>query len=187
MTPHQQLTDILAAADCHHIHSVYAGIGSRKTPDYSIALIRRISRALSERGWTLRSGGADGADAAFAKGIARKDEFLPWPNFNDVHGARLNRPTIMAMDIASQHHPNWKNLGDTVRRLHARNVHQILGANCKSPCAMVVCWTPDGSTGITTARTGGTGQALRIAYDHKIPIFNLQRHDHREAWEEVIR
>ena len=65
--------------------------------------------------------------------------------------------------------------------------YQILGMGCKSPSAMVVCWTPDGSTGITTARTGGTGQALRIAFAHGVPIFNLQRRDHREAWEEVIR
>ena len=50
--------------------------------------------------------------------------------------------------------------------------YQILGMGCKSPSAMVVCWTPDGSTGITTARTGGTGQALRIAFAHGVPIFN---------------
>lgn len=44
-----------------------------------------------------------------------------------------------------------------------------------------------GSIGHTTSKTGGTGQAIRIAKAYDVPIFNLQRDDHRAAWEEVIR
>ena len=186
MTPHQQLTDILAAVDCHQAHGVYAGIGSRKTPADVISIMGRIATRLDRWGWVLRSGGADGADTAFADFAKRAELYVPWPGFNATLGARLTRPSSVATSIAAQYHPNWQHLSNAVQKLHARNVHQILGADCQSPCAMVVCWTPDGSTGITTARTGGTGQALRIAYDHKIPIFNLQRHDHREAWMDVL-
>lgn len=185
MTIHEQITNILAEADCHQAPAVYAGIGARATPDWTILLIRRISLCLAARHWTLRSGGADGADVAFAKGIVNKEVYLPWKGFNGVHGPRLYEPSSTAMRLAADYHPKWNILHAAVRKLHARNVHQILGADCMSPCAMVICWTPDGSTGITTARTGGTGQALRIAYAHGVPIFNLQRPGHRAAWEAI--
>lgn len=188
MTIAKQIQDILDAADSHQIHAVYAGIGSRKTPQDILALMKHIADRLGKWGWMLRSGGANGADEAFFTGAWCYEIYVPWAGFNNIgHGAELVRPTPKAMEIAAQYHPGWKNLREPVQKLHARNVHQILGADCNSPCSMVICWTPDGSTGITTARTGGTGQAIRIAAAHKVPIFNLQREDHRAAWEEVLR
>jgi hypothetical protein len=49
----------------------------------------------------------------------------------------------------------------------ARNCQQVLGQNLNLPVDFVVCWTKDGG------KTGGTGQALRIADDLNIPIYNL--------------
>lgn len=198
MTPHQQLTNILVAADCHIIQSVYTGIGSRKTPDDILDLMTRIAVVMDARGWTLRSGAADRADEAFDRCVQRAEIYLPWPHFEQNEKRRhplpadspefivRPQPTPMAEEIAARFHPMWHKVKRGGQKLHARNVHQILGMDCKSPSAMVVCWTPDGSTGITTPETGGTGQALRIALHHGVPIFNLQRKDHREAWEEVI-
>jgi len=168
----------------------YAGIGSRSTPPDTLFLMTRIAQRLDRGGWTLRSGHAAGADTAFEDGSDRREIFLPWSGFND-HGPKsgakwFHDPTSAALAIAQLHHPTWFGLKDSVRRLHARNVHQVLGANCDDPSAFVICWTPDGSTGITTSRTGGTGQALRIAYAYGIPIFNLQREDHRAAWERLV-
>ena len=48
-----------------------------------------------------------------------------------------------------------------------RNACQILGMDGETPVSMVICWTPKG------LRTGGTGQALRIAEAFNIPIFDL--------------
>lgn len=185
----QQLNDILVAADCHQIQAVYAGIGARKTPGRIFDIMTRIARKLDKWGWMLRSGGADGADTAFAAGAKQKGIYLPWPRFNKNDGVWIvrDRPSARAMEIAATYHPNWDKLSEADQKFHARNVHEILGADCNAPCSMVVTWTPDGSIGITTAATGGTGQALRIAYDYTIPIFNLQRDDHREAWEDAIR
>ena len=184
----QQINDLLVAADCHQLQPVYAGIGSRRTPVDVLDLMTRIAKRLDGWGWTLRSGGADGADDAFNNGALQRPEiYLPWRNFRGIIGARLPQPTAEAMTIAAQHHPNWKNVYKAARSLFARNVHQVLGADCATPSAFVICWTPDGSTGETTSRTGGTGQAIRIAGAHRIPIFNLARQDHREAWEEAIR
>ena len=51
--------------------------------------------------------------------------------------------------------------------MHARNTHQVLGADLKIPSLFVVCWTKDGQL------KGGTAQALRLADLHSIPIYNL--------------
>jgi predicted Rossmann fold nucleotide-binding protein DprA/Smf involved in DNA uptake len=50
----------------------YAGIGSRSTPPETLPLIESIAARLAEKGWVLRSGGADGADSAFEKGCDQK-------------------------------------------------------------------------------------------------------------------
>ena len=56
----------------------------------------------------------------------------------------------------------------------ARNAMQVLGPNLDDPSAFIVCWTPDASDGSKTSpKTGGTGQALRIAHEYKIPVYNL--------------
>ncbi len=182
----RQITDILTAAKYLKLKPIYTGIGSRSTPHEVLYLMTSIATKLDVWGWTMRSGGADGADTAF-EGASRKEIYLPWRGFNGRMYAALNFPTPEAFLIAETHHPRWHALTQNVRALHARNAHQILGADCKTPAAFVVTWTPDGSTGTTTKATGGTGQAIRIAKAYDVPIFNLQRDDHRAAWEEVIR
>jgi hypothetical protein len=52
-----------------------------------------------------------------------------------------------------------------------RNSFQVLGPDLQSPVSFVVCWTTGGKI------SGGTGQALRIAKDLSIPIFNLYDKD----------
>lgn len=164
----------------------YAGVGSRTTPVLVLRKMTRIAERLEQLGFTLRSGGAPGADLAFAAGaVARARIFLPCPSFF-VHknsaipspGAMVivhERPTSEAFRIAEQMHPNWKRLSDTVRALMARDSHQILGADLRSPCDFVVCWTPDGAqTEAQRGRhTGGTGQAIALADRWGVPVFNL--------------
>ena len=50
---------------------------------------------------------------------------------------------------------------------------QVLGSSLDSPAEFVLCWTADGEA------SGGTGQALRIAASHGVPVFNLQRERER--------
>lgn len=152
----------------------YAGIGSRSTPKNILDLMTSIAIKLDGKGWTLRSGGAEGADTAFEIGaFQRREIYLPWPGFNhrtSQHSApRLSEPQAEAFEIAAIHHPAWANLSKPVRCLHARNVHQILGPDVTAPVLskFVICWTPDGAGG------GGTGQALRISRYHDVPIFDL--------------
>lgn len=125
----------------------------------------------------LRSGGARGADRAFEAGVT--DESLKQIFYKeDVCDE--------ALYIAKQHHPSWKDCSESARALHARNVYQILGRNLDSPTRLVLCWTPDGSTGEYTSRkTGGTGTAIRIAYARGIRVYNFASGT-REQYKEVI-
>ena len=50
---------------------VYAGNDARKTPDGTRQLMRRIAARLTNLSWTLRTGGAPGADQALLEGALR--------------------------------------------------------------------------------------------------------------------
>ena len=157
----------------------YAGIGSRKTPDDVLATMTAMARALAERGWTLRSGGADGADQAFQAGVPEADEarlvriFLPWPQYNGLGGEHttvLDRVRQRdAMELASRYHPAWARCRNGARRLHARNAAIIHGEDLRRPVDAVVCWTPN------AVAVGGTATGIRMAEDTGIPVFNLAR------------
>lgn len=173
----------------------YTGIGSRRTPADILELMEELAERLRD-GMILRSGHAPGADQAFERGAREDSEiFLPWPGFfcsrGDVGdmavlGEPFEKPTLEAAEIAAEHHPAWDRLGSAVRKLHARNVHQILGYTLDEPSAFVLCWTPDGSLNGLGPDTGGTGQALRIATTWDIPVYNLSRQNHFELAQEWL-
>ena len=124
--------------------------------------------------YILRSGGAPGADIAFEKDVKNKNIFLPWRGFNDNSSTLFNiHPK--AFEIAEKTLPHWQYLKDPVRKLMARNVHQVLGIGLDTPSEFLICWTQDGATceENVTKHTGGTGMAIRIASQNKIPVYNL--------------
>lgn len=153
---------------------IYAGIGSRQTPEPVLASMYSIAQQLSDL-WMLRSGHADGADMAFEKGCISKagamEIMVPWLGFNKAptNDARYIRPkaTDILAEFAGQFHPNWAKCKDTVKLMHMRNCCQILGEYGDAPVDMVICWTPGGKGG------GGTGQAIRVAHHFDIPVFDL--------------
>ena len=153
---------------------VYAGIGARETPDHIQELMRETAQYLAEEQYTLRSGAARGADQAFETGADLSDGaktiFIPEDGFrgrrDGLNGATADIPDL-AFTIAAEQHRNWNALKDDTRRLHARNSLQVLGLNLDQPADVVICWTRDG------AERGGTGQAIRLAKAHNVPIINL--------------
>lgn len=164
----------------------YAGIGSRDTPADIQQLMKDIAVELREAGYWLRSGHADGADLAFEHGSAGHNEiFLPWKGFNYdspqaqglVHtGHYVLQANWVADKIAAANHPNWAACNEAARKLHTRNVYQVLGHGLGIMATdriseFVVCWTKDGKA------SGGTGQAMRIAQAYNVPVFNLQHAD----------
>lgn len=154
----------------------YAGIGSRRTPPDMLRHMTRIAIRLAKHGYCLRSGGADGADAAFEAGAEQREIFLPWRGFNS-NPSPLFGPTDEAIAASAAVHPRWNALKEPARLLMGRNAHQVLGVDLRSPVKFVLCWTQDGcsSEHERSGGTGGTGQAIALADRHKIPVFNLAR------------
>lgn len=155
----------------------YAGIGSRETPDRILAGMTAIAMRMADRGLILRSGGADGADTAFAQGAPADncEIYLPWRGFNNNWSPLYTIPKP-AFDLAKKYHPAGGKLHGPVLKLMARNCQQVLGMNLDNPVKFVLCWTKDGADGTTvktSSKTGGTGQAIRIAAANGIPVVNL--------------
>ena len=63
---------------------IYAGIGTRATPPNVLADMAVMAGWLARMGWQLSSGGADGADGAFAAGApaGQRKIWLPWRGYN---------------------------------------------------------------------------------------------------------
>lgn len=169
-------------------HRAYAGIGSQSTPEPICALMTRAGAILGRRGWLLRSGGAIGADRAFELGAEQvggaREIYRPDRARTPVEIAAPRLPSYpQALELAAKHHPAWASLKPYIRALHARNGYQVLGPDLASPVRFVLCWTPQFSLtadGEIASGSGGTGQALRIAVAHRIPIFHLGHPPHAE-------
>lgn len=157
----------------------YAGIGSRDTPrDICLTMTAIAKRLAYTKTYTLNSGGASGADAAFETGARiNKQIFLPWDGFNRrtvrnmniMHGEGSYSVPPFNEELVRKYHPKPDNLSDAGWKLMSRNSYQILGSDLRTPVEFVLCWTKDGKA------SGGTGQALRIAKDYNIPIFNVKK------------
>lgn len=160
-------------------YKAYTGIGSRETPDDIYQVMRDFAYMAANNGWTVRSGGADGADTAFELGSddagGNKEIFLPWKGFNK-RTSDLYPPPDDAYLVGAEIHPAWQYLKEPARKLIARNMQQVLGTELITPTRFVICWTKDGCESFETysQRTGGTGTALSLASLRDIPIFNLK-------------
>lgn len=170
----------------------YAGIGSRATPPDMLELIESIAGTLAREGWVLRTGGSPGADQAFYRGAraahGQVELFLPWPSFEanawadgDSEVRVSSTPSQDAYDLAARFHPAWDGVPSAARHLLARDGHQVLGRDLATPVRFAVCWTADGSLDGSSARSGGTGQALRIAHQHCVRVVNLARAERAQA------
>lgn len=147
----------------------YAGIGSRSTPENVLRSMAILAKIFSGLGYTLRSGGAEGADSAFESGAGlNKQIFLPWKEFNG-NQSKFYTPSSEAELISRHLHPHWGGISRGARLLNIRNVHQIAGPEVgTSPLSeFVICWTPNGRV------VGGTGRAIKIAEFYDVPVYNL--------------
>lgn len=151
----------------------YAGIGSRETPDEIIDYFIKLGSYFAKKGYTLRSGHAKGADQAFEQGCdiekGPKEIYLPWKEFEDSN-SELIVSNPKAFKLAEKFHPRWASLKQGGQKLQARNSHQVLGQNLKTPSSFIICWTKGGKSG------GGTGQAIRLAKAYNIPVFDAGKY-----------
>ena len=165
---------------------LYAGIGSRQTPDATLRDMTLMAQWLSRTGWHLASGGALGADTAFARGApaGQRTLYLPWADYNRLAGPDCVIPEPSDMEaciaLAARLHPAWDKCSQATRRMHGRNAAILLGPRLDTPVAAVVAWTPGGTI------EGGTGMGLRIAAEHGIEVLNLATMKPRAACERLL-
>lgn len=155
----------------------YTGVGSRSTPANVCEKLTQIAILLAREKITLRSGGAEGADAAFELGCDKangsKEIYIPWLGFNNNKSTLV--PRIFSDDstyqkarlIAKKAHPSWHNMTEGGRELHTRNVYQLLGKTLDSPSRCLICWTENGK------EKGGTRTAIVLAREYGAIIYNL--------------
>lgn len=165
----------------------YTGIGSRQTPKEILDLMVEIGRKMSDLGYIGRSGGAEGADSAFQEGAQLSgkslfDVYLPWgKSGHDKNIIMLNPQKFQnyqqAVELASQVHPAWDRCSDAAKKLHSRNVYQILGNDLRTPSKVCILYAePRGTYSVK----GGTNTALQLALMHKVPSWNLYKKESRE-------
>jgi hypothetical protein len=138
----------------------YAGIGSRTSPPETLKLMTEIAIVLHNKQYILRSGGAEGADTAFAKGAGLTPYVV-------IFRPRDTYRNPAAIELAAKFHPAWDQCNDYARQCHGRNAMIILGLELDNPVQFVVCWTPP------DIPYGGTKLGMRIAEAHNIPVYNL--------------
>jgi hypothetical protein len=146
----------------------YTGIGSRKSPEDAMKVMKKVAFMLATKGLCLRSGAAEGADSAFEEGCldarGEKEIYLPWKRFNK-HPSELWNVSDAAQELASRFHPAWQECSCGVRKMHGRNSYQVMGKDLQTPSLFVLYWT--------ATDHGGTLQAIRIARHYNIPVYNM--------------
>ena len=165
---------------------IITGIGARSTPESICELFTEIGQEIKERGWYVRSGHAEGADVAFERG-AKKNciVYLPWGGFNKeqlILGVPRTSPLRdEVLEIVYKHEPYAKNLSNGVKLIKSRNVFQVLGEDLNTPSDIVICYTEEGVV------EGGTGLAIKVAIDNRIPIINVGDPDTSSHLDEIIQ
>lgn len=150
----------------------YSGVGARNTPDEVLEVMTELAGTLEEYGFSLRTGGALGADTAFLEGVTKHPEkvelYLPWKDYNGYSSPYTGvHPKVIQM--ASMYHPAWENCSQGARKLHGRNMHIVAGPNLAAPqpSLFMLCYTEGGKA------TGGTGMAIAIADSYLVPVFDF--------------
>lgn len=174
----------------------YTMIGSRSTPESTQHLMILLAKKLCSQGYIGRSGGADGADSALEKGVIEyitenklpathagnyMEIYLPWKDFNRRDSSFCGYYTLPrlhnqfdAEKIASNTHPAWDKCSQGAKKLHTRNVYQLLGKDLATPSKFVICWAePKYKDRRTEEVLGGTATGVKLGIDNGAEIINL--------------
>lgn len=161
----------------------YTGIGSRNISGEERELIFNIAVKMSEEGYTLRSGGAEGSDTAFEEGClsvsGELEVYRPTrsPNMKGYHlvpnDLQFNyAKTRLSIDII----PWFSYMKPYSQRIHSRNFYQVVGFD--NVCSHVTIYASDeDEEGVK----GGTRTAVMVSRSLKIPTYNLRIPEQRNT------
>lgn len=129
--------------------------------------------------------------------------YLPWKDFNGRNSNDYGYYTLPFMDnrceaeaIAKQIHPkwqleecintgeaappkNWKPMSQGAKKLHTRNIYQVLGKDLDTPSRFILCYGESEKKGSPIAK-GGTRSACVLGQQYGVEIFNLYLEEHLE-------
>ncbi|URC22724.1 hypothetical protein KASHIRA_01500 [Serratia phage vB_SmaM-Kashira] len=192
----------------------YTGIGSRDIPAEVVSIMEDAGYRLAKMGWVLRSGKADGSDAAFQRGMQKyvidsgisdykrlAEIYIPWDNFTGGQGLRdhwdisLNQIDIlfpehsaMRKEWMSEVHPAPERLSQGAEKLHLRNVHQVFGPNLTdafiNQSKFVLYYAKEDKKGNPK---GGTATAVNLAKKTGIRVLNLLNQEGRDKLESFLK
>lgn len=166
----------------------YAGIGARKTPSHVLQYMELQGKLLAEKGYILRSGGAQGADSAFERGcdsVGGNKQI--WSTRNSHEWERHDWVVNIVSEVCWE--KPFLSMQPYMQQLVGRNTYQLYGDpalfdDCVKS-AFVLYWSEpkDGEN-----CSGGTRYAIRMASAARIPCFNLynQKTDYEAAFNRVF-
>lgn len=174
------------------IRRYWTGVGSRNTPPDILLMMQLIGKVLTDLGYILRSGGAEGADTAFYAGCKLSDKFyeftpevfLSWDGMEaygkkwhhdpkeGFYDAHRYKTWQSANQIALLTRGSWERCGWGGQQHHTRNVFQVIGHSLTAPSDFLICWAPPVGKKTPWVR-GGTVTAVKLAVQRKIEVFNL--------------
>lgn len=187
----------------------YTLIGSRETPGDIMELMTKFAEKACSFRYIGRSGGADGSDSCLEEGVKAfqskmtlaptsgsefMEIYLPWKDFNGRDSAMSGYYTLAWMDnkheaeqIASEIHPAWDKCSQGAKKLHSRNVYQLLGQDLNTPSRFILCWAkPKDKDRKNEYVQGGTGTAVKLGIDNGVEIINLYWEDQRKRVEDWV-
>ena len=158
-------------------------IGSRETPKEVLNNMRNIARWCALKGVVVRSGKAGGADAAAIYGcmdavatgrpIGQPEMYVPWGGFGEQSMVSTWDIVLgdnkQAEEIAKSIHPAWERCSQGAKKLHTRNIGQILGKDLKTPTDVVLYYCKE-KHGMPT---GGTATAVKLGLKYKCVCINM--------------
>lgn len=158
-------------------------VGSRNITQQDKDRIFIIGNLLANLGIEGVSGNAIGNDKEWDKYICVQ-HFLPWNGYNGGNHGRNNNQYLSldycpessylkAEAIMEDHHPNGASLRQGARKMHVRNVFQVLGVYLdeRSQVDLTIYCADETPTGKVS---GGTATAVAISRTYGIPTFNLR-------------
>ncbi|TDX52340.1 PolC-type DNA polymerase III [Orenia marismortui] len=150
----------------------YVGIGENNPPQEITELMSKIAQKLEEEGYILRSNSSGIISKSFETGVnnsKNKELYLPSQSFEYTLDF-IDKFNLKDIDVEKN------------KDLLARIPYQILGIDLCTPCDFLICWTNDGciSHQENNLKTGITAQAISIANYYGIPVFNLEKEEHKK-------
>jgi len=145
--------------------------------------LKELTKALATKGFIFRY---NGDNEPIFKSILDADNiivdtYLPWKKFNtDAPNIKMVRPVEIAYKHASYYHKGFPKLPNNVRTILARDVHVLLGEDCRRAVSFMIAYTPDGcesKSKIDFKTTGNVSFPITIAEEVNIPVFNIKNAD----------